>query len=106
MFKRLVSSALIFGAASLAPPIPAAHAMPSCAPRPDLVEKLSGQYREGLVGGGLQNHKELLEVWSSPETGSFTILVTHANGVSCIVAAGRNWHGGTPEKAKVPDLEG
>ncbi|MDA5092929.1 hypothetical protein O2N63_02420 [Aliiroseovarius sp. KMU-50] len=106
MFKRLVSSALIFGAASLAPPVPAAHAMPSCAPRIDLVEKLSAQYSEGLVGGGLQSQKELLEVWSSPETGSFTILVTNANGVSCIVAAGKNWHGKMPDVRKTPDIAG
>ncbi|WP_424943623.1 hypothetical protein [Aliiroseovarius crassostreae] len=106
MFKRLVTSALIFGAASLAPPIPMAHAMPSCAPRTDLVEKLSVHYSEGLVGGGLQNQKELLEVWSSPETGSFTILVTNANGVSCIVAAGKNWHGKWPDPPSVPDVAG
>ena len=104
MFKRLVTSALIFGAASLAPPM--AHAVPSCAPRPAIVEKLAGQYSEGLVGGGLQNQKELLEVWSSPETGSFTILVTNANGVSCIVAAGRNWHGKMPDPKSAPEVSG
>ncbi len=105
MFKRLLSSALIFGAASLAPPN-IGHATPSCAPRMDLVEKLSAQYSEGLVGGGLQSHKELLEVWSSPETGSFTILVTNANGVSCIVAAGRNWHGQMPAPKAAPEVSG
>lgn len=104
MFKRLFASALVFGAASLAPP--AAYAIPGCAERSELVEKLSAQYREGLIGGGLQSAKELLEVWSSPETGSFTIIVTNANGISCVVAAGGNWHGKLPDPPKAPEVSG
>lgn len=104
MFKRLLSSALVFGAASLAPPY--AIAVPGCAERSKLVEKLAVHYREGLIGGGLQNATELLEVWGSPETGSFTILVTNADGISCVVAAGGNWHGKLPDPQPDPETSG
>jgi len=94
MFKRVLSAALVFGAASLAPP--AAHATAACGPRDIVVEKLESGYKEALVGGGLSGATHLLEVWSSAETGSFTILLTQANGTSCILAAGQNWHGEMP----------
>ncbi len=97
MFKRLCSTALIFGAAALAPPV-AAQAQAqgvACLPRDALVERLEGRYKESPAGGGLQNPQQLLEVWASEETGSFTVFVTRPNGVSCIVATGQNWTGAT-----------
>lgn len=32
-----------------------------------------------------------MEVWTSKETGSYTVLVTNANGISCIVAVGTDF---------------
>lgn len=90
MFKRLISTALVFGAAAMAPP---AHAQTTqCLQRDALVETLQGKYGESLTGGGLQSAERLIEVWSSDDTGSFTVFVTHPNGVSCIVATGQNWN--------------
>lgn len=63
----------------------------ACAPRDVIVTRLSDKYAETLTGGGMQNTKTLLEVWSSAETGSFTVLVTHSNGMSCIVSSGHHW---------------
>ncbi|SEL52572.1 hypothetical protein SAMN05443999_1064 [Roseovarius azorensis] len=98
MFKRLFCTALVFGAAALAPP---AHAQGiTCLPRESLVERLENRYKEHLIGGGLQNPQQLLEVWASGETGSFTVFVTRPDGVSCIVATGQHWNDGpraTPE---------
>ena len=90
MFKRTVSAALIFGAAALAPPTQAQPVAP-CMARGDLIDRLSGKYSESMVGGGLQNARQLLEIWRSEETGSFTVFVTNAEGVSCIVASGQHW---------------
>ncbi|SFN43855.1 hypothetical protein SAMN04487859_102208 [Roseovarius lutimaris] len=95
MFKRLCSTALIFGAAALAPPQPAAAQGLSCLPRDALVERLEGRYREHLAGGGLQNAQQLLEVWTSAETGTFTVFITRPDGVSCIVATGQHWNEAT-----------
>ena len=90
MFKRVISTALIFGATALAPPA-SAQAM-QCLPRAALVEKLTTDYAEELTGGGLQNPQQLLEVWSSDRTGSFTVFITGANGIACIVATGLHWN--------------
>lgn len=71
---------------------PAAHAQTVCAPRDTVVERLSGSYGEGLAAGGLRSAEQVLEVWASPETGTWTVLVTRADGVSCVMASGTNWH--------------
>ncbi len=89
MYKCTLSSALILGAFAFAP---MASAQQNCAPREAVVERLSGKYSERLAGGGLQNADTLLEVWASDTTGSFTILITHANGMSCVVSSGHNWN--------------
>ena len=89
MFKRTISAALVFGAVATAPP--AALAQTNCAPRDILVERLKERYAETLKGGGLQNADLMLEVWSSDSTGSFTVLMSRADGISCVIAAGQDW---------------
>lgn len=94
MFKRLCSTAVIFGAAALAPPV---HAQPmTCLPRADLIEHLEGRYSEHLAGGGMQSPLQLLEIWASDQTGSFTVFVTRSDGLSCVIATGQNWQDTTP----------
>ena len=100
MFKRLFSSAIIFGAAALAPPVFAQN----CLPRDTLVERLDKTYHEQSTGAGLQNPQQLLEIWSSPDTGSFTVFITRSDGLSCVMASGRNWHSAVPVRAQ-PDTE-
>ena len=88
MFKRLFGIALAFGMAATAPP---AFAQQNCAQRDDVIAKLQDSYSEQLAFGGLQKSRgaqSVMEVWTSEETGSYTVLVTHANGLSCIVAVG------------------
>ena len=87
MYKRLISAALAFGVAALAPP---AYAM-SCAPRDDMVERLETQFKETLTARGLQNANALIEIFASPETGSYTVLLSRADGISCIVSSGTHW---------------
>lgn len=62
-------------------------------PRPVLIEVLETQYKENLSGGGLQNARQLLEIWKSTQTGSFTVFVTRPDGMSCVMATGKNWNG-------------
>jgi len=90
MFKRMLSTALVFGAAALAPPAEAQALR--CLPRDSLIETLQSKYGEQLTGGGLQSAEQLVEVWSSNETGSFTVLFTRPGGTSCIVASGQHWN--------------
>ncbi|PKQ11623.1 MAG: hypothetical protein CVT70_12830 [Alphaproteobacteria bacterium HGW-Alphaproteobacteria-1] len=97
MFKRLCSTAIIFGAAALAPPTVAQAQTVACLPRAALIERLEGRYKEQLAGGGLQSPQQLLEVWASDQTGSFTVFVTRPDGVACVVATGQHWNSAPAE---------
>ena len=90
MFKRIVSSALVFGVVALALPAHAQSAL-KCHPREQLVQALESRYNESLDSMGLQGPELLLEIWSAKDTGSFTVLITKPNGISCVVASGNNW---------------
>lgn len=66
----------------------------NCAQRQLVIEKLEVGYGEAFAGGGLQNAQHIFEVWFSQEKGTWTILMTRADGVSCIMASGTNWREG------------
>ncbi|SDX41628.1 hypothetical protein SAMN05444358_105195 [Ruegeria halocynthiae] len=96
MFKRLFSIALTFGMAATAPPAFAQN----CAQRDHVIAKLQDSYAEELAFGGLQKSRgthSVMEVWTSKETGSYTVLVTRANGISCIVAVGTDFFEAIPK---------
>ncbi len=96
MFKRLFGIALAFGMAATAPPAFAQN----CAQRDHVIAKLQDGYAEELAFGGLQKTRggqSVMEVWTSKETGSYTVLVTNANGISCIVAVGTDFFEAIPK---------
>ena len=87
MFKRLVCTSLVFGMLATAPPALAV----GCSPRDHLVDRLQFSYAERLTAGGLQSSQPVstvIEFWASATTGTFTVLVSHPNGLSCVVASG------------------
>lgn len=86
--KRLILAAL---AALFA--CPATAQGTKCLPRSLLVADLEAKYGERLTGGGLQNPQQLLEVWTSPISGSFTVFITRADGMACVMATGKHWQG-------------
>lgn len=63
-----------------------------CLPRQALVEDLASKYNEQLTAGGLQNAQQLVEIWASPNSGSFTVFITRADGLACIMATGKHWN--------------
>ena len=89
--KRLIALGLGLGAMITALP---AHAE-DCATREQVTARLMQDYAEQLTAGGLHEDADdtsVVEVWASPETGTFTVMLTKANGVSCILATGTDWH--------------
>jgi hypothetical protein len=87
-----MSRNLVAGVALLS--LAAGSAWAKCAPRDALTERLSTKFDESLTARGLQNLSQgaaLIEIWSSPDTGTFTVLMTSASGQSCIVAAGSHF---------------
>jgi len=81
------------------------HAQISCAERDKVVERLATGYGESFQGGGLQSEEQVIEVWFSEEDGTWTILLTRAEGTSCVMASGTNWRQPLPSdklKAGIP----
>ena len=90
MYKRLVSAALVFGTAATGPPV-AAYAQINCGIRSQVVGVLKQQHGETILGVGVASQNAIYEVWRAKKLGSWTILMTKPNNISCIMATGRNW---------------
>jgi hypothetical protein len=94
MWKRLFAHTLTVGLAGAAPPAMAqvAVVIPQiCEAHADLAEALGARYDETSLGLGLQSAEQLVEIWRSTETGSWTILVVKPDGIACIIGSGTNW---------------
>lgn len=72
-------------------PSMAAAGQPTCGTRDSIVDQLKVKFKETHRASGLESDTKMIEIWTSETSGSWTILVTQASGVSCIAAAGRNW---------------
>lgn len=91
MVKHLMAASVLLGTGLVAVPAVAAN----CANRDLVVERLQSKYDESLTAGGLQSSQSaqaLVEVWASEETGTFTVMLTSPNGLTCVVATGTDWH--------------
>jgi hypothetical protein len=62
----------------------------TCAPRSVIVSELAEKYKEKQTAMGLETNGRLIEVFVS-NNGSFTILVSYPNNLSCIATSGENW---------------
>lgn len=67
-----------------------ASAEPMCGERTKIVKELGTSYQEVGQARGLVSQARLLEVFVSPDK-SWTILISHPNGASCIMATGQDW---------------
>lgn len=63
-----------------------------CAERGAIVERLARDYGEHRQTIGLVGDRQVLELFASEETGSWTILLTTADGIACLVAVGEQFH--------------
>ena len=86
-FSLLVTSAV---AALWSAPAQAQQQRQPCANRADFLNHLSANYEEAPVAMGLTANGGVLEVVAS-KNGSWTIIVTMPNGLSCGVASGMSW---------------
>lgn len=67
-----------------------------CAQRDHIVSHLAQKFSESLTAAGVQqggNDNSVIEVWTSHSTGTgtFTVMLTHPNGIACIIATGTDW---------------
>ncbi len=68
-----------------------AAAQPQCNDRKQVLDLLAQKYKEAPVASGVTNNGGLVEVLTDNKGGTWTIIVTTPQGVSCLVAAGEGW---------------
>ena len=69
----------------------AGSAFAQCMPHDDVVQNLQKTYGETPVGLGVTPRgQQVIELFAS-EDGSWTILMTGTNGMSCVKASGSGW---------------
>ncbi len=91
--------ALIATTAALIAMPPSAHARQACAERADITKRLSTKYFEHPVASGVANNGGLLEVLSSKDGSTWSIIVTMPDGQACMFAVGQHWEM-LPEKKR------
>jgi len=67
-----------------------ASAQAQCGPREQVVKSLGERYKEAPSGMGVTQPGQVIELFTS-DSGSWTMLLTTANGTSCLIAAGESW---------------
>jgi hypothetical protein len=103
MFKyRYSLSTLLLCATAALWAVPA-QAQSACGERAKFIETLAKNYQESPSAFGIAGQRNLVELFVS-KAGTWTMLVTHPSGMSCIVAAGQSWEQFPPAAAKVTGL--
>ncbi len=88
-FTRIVvAMALLSGLALVSPP---AEAQSSAAPRAEIVKQLGDAYAEAPVAIGLTGNGSVIELFTTGDGSTWTIVITSPDGLSRVVAAGESW---------------
>ncbi len=87
-FKTLVTC---FGMVAMTASVASAQNARNCAPRDAVVDRLASGYGESRQSMGLGANNQVVEVFASDETGTWTITVTMPNGMTCLVASGQSF---------------
>jgi len=93
--KRLITTSILSAVVALPPAFGAVLHKASaqglqCGNRDQMVKTLDKRFKENRFAMGLSSSVTLLELFVS-KNGTWTILSTRANGISCVMAAGKSW---------------
>ncbi len=78
---------LLIGGVSISSP---AQAQQMCGERSEALVRLENGYSEVPAAMGLASNGSVVEVFAS-ESGTFTIIITQPNGISCMMVSGESW---------------
>lgn len=79
-----------------------ASAQNVCFERMALIQHLNGKFEETPVAAGLAANGSMVEVFSSPDGNTWTIVLTQPDGATCVMASGESWIGvKLPKKGKI-----
>ncbi len=68
-----------------------AVAQVSCGQRDKIVEWLAVEYKEAPIATGVTSKGRLIEVLSTHDGDTWTVIVTSPDGDSCVIAGGQGW---------------
>ena len=88
-----VAMMLLASAALMARP---AAAQSAAMPRTAVVELLGDRYSEQSVGLGIARNGGVIELFTSTDGATWTIVLTMPNGMSQVIASGESWMDMTP----------
>lgn len=88
MVGKLLQASLFVAAAAVIPQFAAAQ--PMCGDRDELMARLASQYGEVRQGTAAASPTSFYELLGSRRTGTWTVLLSGANGYSCIVSSGQD----------------
>ncbi|MER8571351.1 hypothetical protein NKG99_07225 [Mesorhizobium sp. M1409] len=87
---KVIGAALV-PVAMFSIPAAAEAGSPLCASRLEILKQLSTRFKEAPVALGLAKNGSVVEVLTSDDGETWTIMVSRPNGPSCLVAAGEGW---------------
>lgn len=94
-----ITGLLFLGAALMSHPASAQSANPGL-PRPELVKLLKDSYAEVPTAFGLDREGWLVEVFTSGDGATWTMVRTKPNGTSFVVTTGQSWTQVPPVRRK------
>lgn len=88
MQTRIIVSLIVLSALPARAQSPIADVI--CAPRAEMVQRLTRAYGASLAASGVRDVEAVMEVWTAP-SGNWTLVQTYTDGQSCILAMGADW---------------
>ena len=95
------AAALALGLSAVGPPA----AAQACGDREALVAQLGSVHSEHLVAAGLHDAEHLVELWASKDGATWTLLLSRADGYTCVMGAGSAWSA-YPEQDVIAGVDG
>ena len=97
---RVLEASLLATAVVLLPVGASATAPKVCSEHSKVLGKFSEVYQENRVAGGLTRDGRLVEVLSTDDGRTWTIVVSRPNGETCVIMAGEGWR-----KLKIKEVD-
>ncbi len=80
-----------------------AAAQTVCMSRAGILEQLSSKYAETPISLGLEKLGNVVEIFSSGDGATWTMVLTRPDGETCMIASGEAWQA-IPAKVRGPDV--
>ncbi len=85
MYSSVLVAVVVFLVSSVA------MAQVPCDRRDKIVEWLAVKYKEAPIATGVSSNGHLIEVLSTHDGDTWTLIVTSPGGNSCMIASGQGW---------------